>query len=103
MKRPAFQCVVATDGNLRCLYSDDVAPLLNQGATQIRRASYVEPTPAGKWVADLTLSHGPMLGPFELRGQALEAERRWLTENVLGGGGGDVDTNKDTEAALLTL
>lgn len=34
------------------------------------------------WWADMTPSAGPVLGPFDLHQQAIEAELRWLHDNV---------------------
>ena len=36
--------------------------------------------PGHSWFADLGPSHGPVLGPFQSRSAALEAERRWLED-----------------------
>ena len=74
--------VVKPDGGVRAIYSEaiDLAAL---GSTQIMRASHVEPTPEGRWAADLRPVNGPMLGPFMLRSQALAAEQIWLEANWL--------------------
>lgn len=37
--------------------------------------------PPGKWWADCTPLDGPVLGPFDTRSQALQAENDWLVEN----------------------
>ncbi len=76
------QILVTTDGQLRYVYSDAV-DLTALGPPTIRRASHVEPTANGKWIADLTPVKGPMLGPFALRSEALAAEHRWLEHNWL--------------------
>jgi hypothetical protein len=52
------------------------------GAVAISRASYVEPDAAGRWEADLSPVGGPVLGPFPLRSQALDAERAWLNRHL---------------------
>jgi hypothetical protein len=96
------------DGGMSFVYSDELAPLLEQGASKVTRASHVEPHPSGGgWVADMRPSDGPILGqasswrpqsdlpleflgdvekemlrvtvqPFPLREDALAAERAWL-------------------------
>jgi hypothetical protein len=53
------------------------------GHPVIVRASHVEPDEAGRWIADLTLVAGPVLGPFRRRSEALEAEWAWLVTNWL--------------------
>ena len=68
------------DGRVTFIWSDHLAPLRAIGATTIRRVSHVEPTDDGRWTADMAPVHGPILGPFELRQQALDAEVRWLRE-----------------------
>jgi hypothetical protein len=77
-----MQLVVGPDGSVRCLYGE-VIDLAELGALQIRRASLVEPTADGKWLADLSPTAGPSLGPFNLRSEALDAEREWLEANWL--------------------
>jgi hypothetical protein len=69
--------VVDPSGGARCLY-DEAIDLAALGSVTIHRASYVEPDEAGQWWADLAASHGPRLGPFARRSQALAAERDWL-------------------------
>ena len=53
------------------------------GAPRITRASHVEPDESGRWLADLAPVGGPVLGPFERRSEALEAEVAWLEANWL--------------------
>jgi hypothetical protein len=72
---------VAADGLLRFVYDDELAALLSLGANEITRASHVEPTPIG-WTADMGPSGGELLGPFGLRGDALNAEHQWLTNRL---------------------
>jgi hypothetical protein len=72
-----------TDGTVTAIYSDDLAGLLATASkVSIKRASHVEPTEDGKWTADMAPSGGPVLGPFNLRGEALDAEQEWLLKNV---------------------
>ena len=63
-------------GNL-CVYGEEI-DLSTLGQLAIRRASHVEPDKHGRWLADLSPVAGPVLGPFERRSDALDAERRWL-------------------------
>jgi hypothetical protein len=68
---------IGSDGTVRSIYQEslDLRPL---GAIEIRRASRVEPIAGGRWIADLTLSGGPILGPLPTRSQALAVEIEWL-------------------------
>jgi hypothetical protein len=74
--------VVAPDGTVKAIY-DETLDLTLLGRLSIRRASHVEPTPEGRWQADLSLVSGPVLGPFHRRSEALEAEHVWLEEHWL--------------------
>ena len=75
---------VRPDGTVDFLYEDGLRPLLELGSATITRASHVEPTPDGWWTADLSPRGGPVLGPFTLRQEALDAERAWLEVHLLG-------------------
>jgi hypothetical protein len=72
-----MELVINPSGQVRCIY-DESLDLASFGPLQITRASYVEPDEEGSWWADLTPVHGPKLGPYRLRSEALEAEHRWL-------------------------
>jgi hypothetical protein len=74
---------VDPQGGVRCLYNEAV-DLASLGAVSIRRASHVEPDDQGRWWADLAPMRGPRLGPFALRSHALDAERLWLEEFLIG-------------------
>jgi hypothetical protein len=74
--------VVESTGQVRALYTDDL-DLATLGRPVIRRASHVEPGPDGRWSADLRPVGGPVLGPFDRRSQALEAEQDWLETHWL--------------------
>ena len=76
-----FSISIAPNGDLSFIYDDKRADLCEQGEATTRRASYVEPSSKG-WTADLTPVAGPVLGPFRLRSEALDAERSWLEENL---------------------
>ena len=74
--------VVTETGEVRCIYSDSISLSL-LGKLSITRASHVEPNSVGQWMADLSPVGGPVLGPFELRTDALSAEVNWLRKNWL--------------------
>ena len=76
---------ISGNGTVTFIYSDDWVDLLDEGKTTIRRASHVEPTPDGKWTADMGPSGGPVLGPFTFRREALDAEIIWLNDKLFGG------------------
>jgi hypothetical protein len=76
------QLIVRPGGRIHCLY-DEVIDLPTLGTAAIVRASHVEPDDEGCWWADLSPVHGPVLGPFTLRSEALQAEHRWLESNWL--------------------
>jgi hypothetical protein len=75
--------LIAPDGRGSALY-DEAIDLGELGPVTITRASHVEPDDAGRWWADLGPVHGPRLGPFARRSQALNAEVDWLQEHRLG-------------------
>ena len=77
-----IEIIVGDDGAIRMIYDDDLtSELAKQGKLQVQRASHVEPSENGGWVADLSPVGGPCLGPFDLRKDALTAEVNWLKEN----------------------
>lgn len=78
-----MQLVVTTTGVVRCLYTE-VIELMTLGSPCITRASHVEPGPDGRWHADLRPVNGPVLGPFERRSEALDAEQAWIEVHWLG-------------------
>jgi hypothetical protein len=69
-------------GRIIMIYDDDLAPLLSEGEARIERASHVEPASSG-WIADMSPVHGPTIGPFPLRSEALSAEVAWIKEHIL--------------------
>ena len=79
----SFSIRISPSGGIEFIYHDDLRPLLTAGDAHIRRASRVEPTPDGQWTADLTPMHGPILGPYLTRTEALTAETDWLTQHWL--------------------
>ena len=74
---------IDSGGVVHCIY-DEAINLTALGSLTISRASHVEPDCEGRWWADLGLVNGPTLGPFNLRSDALTAERNWLEVNWLG-------------------
>jgi hypothetical protein len=77
-----MQLVVDPDGRIRTVY-DERFDLARLGPLVIRRASHVEPDSCGCWHADLAPVGGPVLGPFDRRSEALEAEQAWLETHWL--------------------
>jgi hypothetical protein len=76
---------IQPDGVVRFVYEDALRGLLALGQPTLRRASHVEPTSNGQWIADLGPMDGPMLGPFETRAAALDTERAWLVHHFASG------------------
>ena len=70
------------DGTADTLYTEEIN-LKSLGDLHMKRASHVEPTENGMWTADMSPVNGPILGPFETRTIALQAEVEWLKENIL--------------------
>jgi len=74
-----MQMLFAANGETRLIYDDDLAEIARElGSVEITRASHVEPTTEGLWNADMSPVGGGILGPFQTRAQALQAERNWL-------------------------
>ena len=82
MSGDQVQLVVTAAGNVRAIYSERI-DLAQLGKVSIRRGSHVEPTDDGRWTADLSPCGGPVLGPFAVRSEAIEAEIAWLAEHWL--------------------
>jgi len=72
---------IRPQGQVEAVY-DEALPLEALGRLEIRRASAVEPGADGSWTADLAPVHGPVLGPYFRRSEALAAERVWLSERL---------------------
>ena len=77
-----MKLVITPGGSVRCLYSESI-DLTSLGRLSIYRASHVDPTPDGRWTADMRPLLGPVLGPFAHRSAALAAERAWLDAHWL--------------------
>ena len=78
----AVQIIITPGGVIQCIYSEDL-DLTALGSLTISRASHVEPDQHGRWRADLSPVDGPVLGPFQVRNEALAAEHAWLETNWL--------------------
>jgi hypothetical protein len=74
--------VVGPQGTIRAIYGETL-DFRALGRPSVTRASRVEPDAEGRWSADLGPVGGPVLGPFDLRSAALEAEVAWLGANWL--------------------
>ena len=77
-----MEILIAADGTIRMVF-DDRFNSKGLGVLKIKRGSHVEPTPDGRWTADLSPVDGPVLGPFDKRKEAIDAEVAWLNANWL--------------------
>ena len=77
--------IIEKNGLVRGIYGEEIA-LDALGRSRISRASHVEPDDQGRWLANLSPVGGPVLGPYDRRSEALEAEVAWLEANWLGRG-----------------
>ncbi len=77
-----MELIVDPDGTVRFVYTEAIS-LTDLGRPTIRRASHVEPNDIGQWQVDLSPVHGPQLGPFPRRSDALQAELDWLRSQWL--------------------
>ena len=65
-------------GHVQAVYDDRLRGVFQRATVfHVERASHVEPE-GGAWHADMAPVGGPVLGPFDERAQALDAERAWL-------------------------
>lgn len=99
---------ITTDGQIRFLATSELQPMYNLGHVTTRRVSHVVPQNQllrlvfrilrtcvtddsrcaawtrrwrCRWLADLRISAGPVLGPFPNRQQAIAAEIDWFTRH----------------------
>lgn len=77
-----MELMILPNGETKCIYNEAL-PLSNLGKLSISRASHVEPTSVGQWMADLSPVGGPQFGPFDKRTDALAAEIDWLQTHWL--------------------
>jgi len=81
MQNPSeFSIAIGADGVATMVYDDLHAEFMKQGGVSVCRASHVEPVPYGRWTADMSPVGGPLLGPFDLRADALRAEIQYLKQ-----------------------
>ena len=86
-KETASVLISATGCPMTFIYNDSLEPLLRLGKSTVQRVSHVEPYQDHRtkemngWVADMSPVNGPELGPYELRDEALNAEREWLSKS----------------------
>ena len=74
---------IMPNGTLKFIYDDQLKPLLSEGKAIIKRVSHVEPTPDNRWQADLSpVVPGTILGPYNTRREALQAEVEWINNNL---------------------
>lgn len=73
--------IVSPVGTITALYTE-VLDLSAIGPQRIQRASHVEPDGQGRWHASMI--NGPILGPFDRRSTAIDAEIQWLLRHRLG-------------------
>ena len=77
-----MQLLIDSVGDVKCIYGEAIQ-LFQLGNLNIARGSLVEPDASGCWWADLSPVAGPMLGPFQHRSEALNAEVAWLEQHWL--------------------
>lgn len=83
-QRKTLKLVVRNGGEINSIYDDDLIGLFVDAASvKIARASHVEPSRNG-WYADMSPVGGPKLEGFLSRQQALDAEREWINQHVIG-------------------
>jgi len=79
--------IVIRGGKLHFIYDDALKGFLGLGQADVKRASHVEPAIENGvvvWKADLSpVSPGLVLGPFDTRKEALDAEVKYLEANIL--------------------
>ena len=77
-----MELIIDASGHCRCVYDESI-DIHRLGKPTIRRGSHVEPTADGTWTADLSPINGPLLGPFNARSEAIDAEIAWLRKHLL--------------------
>lgn len=82
--RADLEVIIERNGTIRFVYDDLLADLyVAEHGLTTRRASHVEPAPAGSgWTVDLSPVDGPFAGPFARRADALAWEVDWLHKTL---------------------
>lgn len=88
MSQQPITIKITQEGALVYVYQDDhpLASLAQDGRATTARASHVEPTPDGRWQADMAPVGGPLLPPTSARAESLALELTWIRENLLSPG-----------------
>lgn len=90
---------IRKDATIEFIYDDDLKCFIDTNTgIKIFRASHVEPDANGKWYADMGPVGGPKLEGFGTRGEALDAEVKWLQTNYLRQGIKDENNNSGSSA-----
>lgn len=84
-----LQLVISLEGTIQYIFNDELVFLQDCGDFRIKRASHVEPDGKRGWFADMSPILGPILGPFKLRSEALQAELNWLNNALFAERGHD--------------
>lgn len=74
--------VKISNGKATFIYSDELVELLKEGKSNIKRVSHVEPV-GTNWYATVKFDGiEEVLGPFETRQEALDAEIEYLKQEI---------------------
>jgi len=88
MPEKELNITIDSAGRIQYIHDDDLADLFrDQGTLQTCRASHVEPTPPpahGEWTLDLRPVGGLVIAGFARRDDALEVERLFIEELLMG-------------------
>lgn len=74
---------ISPDCVVTAIYDDEIKDVLaDLGEMSIKRASHVEPSGNGQWIADMSPVGGGVLGPFDFHAEAIVAEQLYLMVNI---------------------
>lgn len=76
---------IDSEGVMQFVYDDELKDLIIAGEAEIHRASHIEPTSRGEWIADLAPSGGPRIGPLPTREEAVAIEVARLEDKLIRG------------------
>jgi hypothetical protein len=80
-----YEIFISPSGDVHFVYYDELKPLLELGKPSIERISHVDAFIVDDsivWFADLSPINGPKLGPCNNRDEAIEAELKWISDNL---------------------